>query len=74
MDTTEVKSETTEEKPADAATEEQVRAQFHFANWAVKTQYLLPQLWLLPVVEAMQKVISINSCRTTSETTSPNIL
>ena len=32
MDTTEVKSEASEEKPADASSEEQVRAQFHFAQ------------------------------------------
>ena len=30
MDTTEVKSETIEEKPADASSEEQVRAQYYF--------------------------------------------
>ena len=30
MDTTEVKSEATEEKPADASSEEQVRAQCYF--------------------------------------------
>ena len=32
MDTSEVKSEATEEKPAKATSEEQVRAQFHFAR------------------------------------------
>ena len=30
MDTTEVKSEATEEKPADASSEEQVRAHYYF--------------------------------------------
>ena len=38
MDTSEVKSEATEEKPAEATSEEQVRAQFNFANWAGKAQ------------------------------------
>ena len=51
MDTTEVKSEaTTEEKPADASSEEQVRAQFHFVQSTQNT------------VSKLSTIVTLTSC------------